>query len=178
MKEIKRELKKLDKILALIGCKSKHCISKDELEKNPLSSHLRIDFLENEGLIMRSRTPVYYSLTQKGIVFIANGGYSLERKRSNRYKTSNMIYLIGTPIIALVSLLISFSAFHLSNTTTPADKNGSNPNLSSSFTSLWIDEDSMLNEVQIIEKSYSSCSDTLKYFENSTKHIVKKGGNE
>jgi hypothetical protein len=146
MRAITDELKKLDNILTYIGNHRNSSVSEEELKSSKLYDLEKFIFLEKEGMILCTRIPISYRLTQKGIVFISYGGYEYESKRKRMDRRSNLFYLLSSPLIALVSLLLSLFALIISLS---ANKNN---------------EEQPLNFTSEIKLSFPEIKDTIIIF--------------
>ena len=116
MENIIEELTKLDNILIFVGNQYNHSILEEELKKNNLYNIEQLIFLQQEGFLKCTNIPISYRLTQKGIVFISNGGFEQELKRKNIDRKSNLIYLLSSPLLAFSSLILSIFAIYFSLT--------------------------------------------------------------
>jgi len=118
MKEITKVLKDFDNILRSIASKQEMTISEIELQKNNAFKEEQILYLIDEGLVIRTKAPVHYKISQKGIVFISQGGYQKANRNLIVNRTSNIVYLVASPLIALISVTISIFTFIYTNNNT------------------------------------------------------------
>lgn len=114
MTGISDQLKKLDNILIYIGNKTNHAVLEGDIKNSNVYDIECLIFLEEEAMIKRTQIPVSYRLTQKGMVFILGGGYKEESKRKRLDRRSSLIYLLSSPLIAFISLLLSSIALYFS----------------------------------------------------------------
>ena len=157
MKDLNKELKTLDDILNKIVQEEGYSIKEEELKKTKGYDKAKIEFLKEEKYIEETSTPVYFKITQKGIIFISKGGYSSENRNLRLSKTSNIVYLLATPFIALISVVLSIIA--LSNSVAKESKSSSNYQLNE-IDSCWIRKDTSIKEIEITEKYSYSKKDT------------------
>ena len=172
MKNLNNELQKLDSILNEIAQKEGYFIREDELKKNKIYEKAKIDFLLNENLIEATSTPVFIKLTQKGIIFISKGGFTKENKNLKLNKTSNIVYLLATPFIALISVVLSIIALNISS---PKEIKWNNNLQMNAADSCWILKDTSINEIEIIEKYSFSKNDTTDVKELIKRQTITRG---
>jgi hypothetical protein len=146
MKEYINELKMLDNLLILIAESVDYCVSENKIRSSVYFNNKRLIFLEKEELIMRTNSPVNFQLTQKGLVFISNGGFVKERKKQNFNRNSNLINSISTPIIALISVTISIIALIRTNTPIHNENNLNNSKISEHIDSCTLIKSEKLNK--------------------------------
>lgn len=169
MKKLTTELKKLDNILYALASEESYFLSDQNLKNAKFYDENKIDYLINEELIKITSAPICYKLTQKGIVFISNGGFEREQKKQKLNKTSNLVYLLATPIIAFISLVLSIIAISQSNFLN-GNKNGyDNFIFQSGVDSLWIVKDTIIGQIEYTEEYSFSKVDSIE-----NKELIKR----
>jgi hypothetical protein len=157
------ELIILDEILKLIAKENNFCVAESKLKEFKYYNENRIDFLTKEGLIRKTSPPEIYILTQRGIVFIAGGGFEKEKKKQVFDRTSNLVYLLASPLIAILSLILSIIA--ISRPDNSSRNNKSFIPLNNIVDSCWISKDSSISKLKIIEEYSCLKSDTVDTYE-------------
>lgn len=170
MKKLTKELEQLDLILTKLAGSEQYGIAENELKKFKHYSSKRLAFLIDEKLISKSDSPIYFQLTQKGIVFTAKGGFQKENKMQIFFKNSNLIYLIATPIMAMISVSISiFTLFYSKQA--EIDVTNNNDNIIDSH---WQKRDTTLNNIELIEQYKYNKSDTTIVNEMVKRQTITK----